>query len=115
MMAKPLGAIKFGFIVPGEGRPSRAAALRGPEGGGVARLLLIEDDADTAADVLADLRGRGHAVEWAATGTEGATMAEAGGWGAIIFDRMLRGATVSPCCATSAPGATGPRPWCSAP
>ena len=57
----------------------------------MARLLLIEDDTDTAADVLADLRGRGHAVEWAATGTEGAAMAEAGGWGAIIFDRMLPG------------------------
>lgn len=57
----------------------------------MARLLLIEDDTDTAADVLADLRGRGHAVEWAATGAEGAAMAEAGGWGAIIFDRMLPG------------------------
>lgn len=57
----------------------------------MARLLLIEDDADTAADVLADLRGRGHAVDWAATGPDGARAARAGGWGAIILDRMLPG------------------------
>lgn len=54
-------------------------------------MLLIEDDADTAADVLADLRGRGHDVAWAATGPDGAQAARAGGWGAIILDRMLPG------------------------
>jgi len=57
----------------------------------VARLLLIEDDADTAADVLADLRGRGHEVDWAATGPDGAQAARKGAWGAIILDRMLPG------------------------
>lgn len=54
-------------------------------------MLLIEDDADTAADVLADLRGRGHDVAWAATGPDGAQAAREGGWGAIILDRMLPG------------------------
>lgn len=57
----------------------------------MARVLLIEDDADTAADVLADLRGRGHDVAWAATGPDGAQAAREGGWGAIILDRMLPG------------------------
>lgn len=57
----------------------------------MARVLLIEDDAETAGVVLADLRGRGHVVTWAATGPEGARAAREGAWGAIIVDRMLPG------------------------
>jgi two-component system OmpR family response regulator len=57
----------------------------------VAKLLLIEDDAATADEVLGDLRGRGHEVEWVATGPEGATSARSGTWSAIILDRMLPG------------------------
>ena len=57
----------------------------------MARLLLIEDDAATAEEVLGDLRGRGHAVAWAATGPEGAVAARSASWGAIILDRMLPG------------------------
>lgn len=57
----------------------------------MARVLLIEDDAETAGIVLDDLRGRGHAVTWAATGPEGARAARDGAWGAIILDRMLPG------------------------
>jgi len=57
----------------------------------VARLLLIEDDGDTAGDVLDDLRGRGHEVAWVATGPDGARSAREGGWDAIILDRMLPG------------------------
>ncbi|TXN22474.1 response regulator transcription factor [Methylobacterium sp. WL9] len=57
----------------------------------MARLLLIEDDAETAEEVLGDLRGRGHVVEWAATGPDGARAAGHGSWQAIILDRMLPG------------------------
>ncbi|MBE7197987.1 MAG: response regulator transcription factor [Parafilimonas terrae] len=57
----------------------------------MARLLLIEDDGDTARDVLDDLRGRGHEVAWAATGPDGALSAREGSWDAIILDRMLPG------------------------
>ncbi|NEU12719.1 response regulator transcription factor [Methylobacterium sp. BTF04] len=57
----------------------------------MARLLLIEDDAETAEDVLGDLRGRGHSVEWVATGPEGGSAARRGDWNAIILDRMLPG------------------------
>ncbi|TXM71228.1 response regulator transcription factor [Methylobacterium sp. WL12] len=57
----------------------------------MAKLLLIEDDAATAEEILADLRGRGHAVEWAATGPEGAASARTGSWDAIVLDRMLPG------------------------
>ncbi|TXN46565.1 response regulator transcription factor [Methylobacterium sp. WL7] len=57
----------------------------------MARLLLIEDDVETAEDVLSDLRGRGHSVEWVADGLEGRSAARGGNWNAIIFDRMLPG------------------------
>ena len=57
----------------------------------MAKLLLIEDDAATAEEILADLRGRGHEVAWAATGPEGADAARSGAWNAIILDRMLPG------------------------
>jgi len=57
----------------------------------VARLLLIEDDAETAREVHGDLRGRGHVVGWASTGPEGAAYARDEAWDAIILDRMLPG------------------------
>ncbi|GEP01115.1 hypothetical protein GCM10007887_40360 [Methylobacterium haplocladii] len=66
------------------------AAEKGADDG-MGRLLLIEDDAETAEDVLGDLRGRGHQVDWAATGPEGREAALAGGWHVIVLDRMLPG------------------------
>ncbi len=57
----------------------------------MAKLLLIEDDAATAEEILGDLHGRGHEVAWAATGPDGAAAARSGGWNAIILDRMLPG------------------------
>ena len=52
----------------GRGIGAKHAPKRGPR---VAKLLLIEDDSETAADVRDDLRGRGHDVVWAATGPDG--------------------------------------------
>ncbi|GJD42551.1 Response regulator MprA [Methylobacterium cerastii] len=57
----------------------------------MAKLLLIEDDAATAEEILADLQGRGHEVAWAATGPAGADAARSGIWNAILLDRMLPG------------------------
>jgi len=57
----------------------------------VARLLLIEDDAETAGEVLADLRERGHLVGWAETAPDGAARMRAASWDALILDRMLPG------------------------
>jgi len=57
----------------------------------VARLLLIEDDAETAEEVLGDLRNRGHVVHWEASGPTGRTAAVGGAWDALIIDRMLPG------------------------
>ncbi len=57
----------------------------------MARLLLIEDDAETAGEVLADLRERGHVVGWAETAPDGAARMRAASWDALILDRMLPG------------------------
>ncbi|GJD88689.1 Response regulator MprA [Methylobacterium hispanicum] len=57
----------------------------------MARLLLIEDDAETAGEVLADLRERGHVVGWAETAPDGAARMRAATWDALILDRMLPG------------------------
>ncbi len=57
----------------------------------MARLLLIEDDAETAGEVLADLRERGHLVGWAETAPDGAARMRAASWDALILDRMLPG------------------------
>ena len=37
----------------------------------MAKLLLIEDDRETAEEIIAELVERGFAVDWAATGIEG--------------------------------------------
>jgi two-component system OmpR family response regulator len=53
------------------------------------RLLLIEDDADTAAYLLKGLREAGHVVDHAADGRDGLFMATANPFDALIVDRML--------------------------
>ena len=53
------------------------------------RILLIEDDAQTAAFVCNGLRESSHAVDHAATGRDGLAMAMAGGYDVIVLDRML--------------------------
>jgi two-component system OmpR family response regulator len=55
------------------------------------RVLLIEDDQETADEVVAELVHRGFAVEWAATGIEGLDKARSGEPDAMIVDRLLPG------------------------
>ena len=55
------------------------------------KLLLIEDDDITAAEIASDLRWRGFGVEVAADGIEGLDMARGGPWDVIVIDRMLPG------------------------
>jgi len=57
----------------------------------MARLLLIEDDKETADEIRAELGGRGFDVDWAANGIEGLDKARSGGAEAIIIDRLLPG------------------------
>jgi two-component system OmpR family response regulator len=55
------------------------------------RLLLIEDDKETADEIRAELGDRGYEVSWAANGIEGLDKARSGGAEAMIIDRLLPG------------------------
>lgn len=57
----------------------------------MARLLLIEDDRETAEEIRAELADRGFDVDWAANGIEGLDKARSGEAEAIIVDRLLPG------------------------
>ncbi|WP_447756154.1 response regulator [Sphingopyxis fribergensis] len=52
-------------------------------------ILVVEDDADTAAYLISGLDAGGYSVEWAADGQVGLAAARQGGFDAIILDRML--------------------------
>lgn len=55
------------------------------------RLLLIEDDKETADEIRAALGDYGYDVSWAANGIEGLDKARLGGAQAMIIDRLLPG------------------------
>ncbi|HET7083343.1 MAG TPA: response regulator transcription factor [Rhizomicrobium sp.] len=55
------------------------------------KILLIEDDSETAAHIVYALEGAGHEVTVCSDGQEGLTAARAGGFAALIVDRMLPG------------------------
>ncbi len=55
------------------------------------RILIIEDDKQTARLVSDSLRGQGHVVEVASDGLEGLKLGTVGGFDVLIVDRMLPG------------------------
>src|SRR5580704_189180 len=55
------------------------------------RLLLIEDDKETADEIAAELGDRGFDVSWAGDGIDGLAKARSGGADAMIVDRLLPG------------------------
>jgi two-component system OmpR family response regulator len=55
------------------------------------RLLLVEDDAPIAAEVVAELIARGFDVTHAATGSDGLDLAMSGSFDALVLDRLLPG------------------------
>jgi two-component system, OmpR family, response regulator len=55
------------------------------------RVLLVEDDHETADEIMAELVHRGFAVDWAATGLDGLGKARSGKPDAMIVDRLLPG------------------------
>jgi two-component system OmpR family response regulator len=57
----------------------------------MAKVLLIEDDRETAEEIMAELVGRGLDVEWSADGIEGLDKARALRPDAMIVDRLLPG------------------------
>jgi CheY-like chemotaxis protein len=59
--------------------------------GGDLRILLVEDDIETAGYVLQGLKEAGHSVEIAANGRSGLFRAAGEEWDLLIVDRMLPG------------------------
>jgi two-component system OmpR family response regulator len=55
------------------------------------RILLIEDDADTATYVVDGLKAGGHVADVAPDGREGLILATGGAYDVIVVDRMLPG------------------------
>ncbi len=55
------------------------------------KVLLIEDDSETAGEIVAELVDRGFEVEWAATGIDGLDKARAGDADVMVVDRLLPG------------------------
>ncbi|HJS86139.1 MAG TPA: response regulator transcription factor [Acetobacteraceae bacterium] len=55
------------------------------------KVLLIEDDRETASYVARGLRENGHVVDHAATGRDGLFLAADGGHDVLVVDRMLPG------------------------
>jgi two-component system OmpR family response regulator len=72
---------------------ARLSGSARPYGVGVAdvKVLLIEDDADTAAYVAEGLGEQGHVVDRVADGRLGARQAAEAGYDVLIVDRMLPG------------------------
>ena len=73
---------------PGEGAAKADAAI---ENELMAKVLLIEDDRETAEEITAELTDRGFEVEWAADGIEGLGKARSTRPDAMIVDRLLPG------------------------
>ena len=57
----------------------------------MAKVLLIEDDSETAEEITAELADRGFEVEWSANGIEGLDKARSSQPDAMIVDRLLPG------------------------
>jgi DNA-binding response OmpR family regulator len=64
------------------------------------RILVVEDDADLAANLGDYLELRGHTVDFASSARQGEALAEANTFDAIVLDRMLPGAEGASLCRT---------------
>ena len=78
-------------MIQGTTRASSSDALTAAGDQSMARVLLIEDDSETADEITAELADRGFEVEWAANGIEGLDKARALRPDAMIVDRLLPG------------------------
>jgi two-component system OmpR family response regulator len=58
---------------------------------GVPKVLLIEDDRETASEIMAEFADLGFDVAWAASGIEGLDKARSGKPDVLVVDRMLPG------------------------
>jgi two-component system OmpR family response regulator len=62
-----------------------------PWGADLAKILVIEDDNETADEIVTALSDRGYRPARASTGTEGLERARDSDWDALVVDRMLPG------------------------
>jgi two-component system OmpR family response regulator len=77
--------------VSGERGSIAANALAAFENKLMAKVLLIEDDSETAEEITAELTDRGFEVEWSADGIDGLDKARSTRPDAMIVDRLLPG------------------------
>src|SRR6202035_2409453 len=85
-------ALVSGRPMVSKGRsPSTTKNLGAVEGRPMTKLLLIEDDSETAQEITAELADCGFEVEWAANGIEGLDKARSLRPDAMIVDRLLPG------------------------
>jgi two-component system OmpR family response regulator len=77
--------------VPGMPRSSIANDFAAVENQLMTKVLLIEDDSETAEEITAELADRGFEVEWSANGIEGLDKARSSRPDAMIVDRLLPG------------------------
>src|SRR5712672_3109772 len=76
---------------PGMPRSSNANAFAAIENQLMTKVLLIEDDSETAEEITAELADRGFEIEWSANGIEGLDKARLLRPDAMIVDRLLPG------------------------
>jgi len=72
-------------------RDATGTVAAAPAKASTAKVLLIEDDTETAHEIMAELGDHGFAVTWAADGIEGLDKARAGASDAVVVDRLLPG------------------------
>src|SRR5437899_988084 len=86
-----MGLVSGKHTAPGITRSSTANVFAAVENQLMTKVLLIEDDSETAEEITAELADRGFEVEWSANGIEGLDKARSLQPDAMIVDRLLPG------------------------
>jgi two-component system OmpR family response regulator len=80
-----------GGMVAGSQSGPAAGSFASVEANSMVKVLLIEDDRETAEEITAELTDRGYEVEWSSSGIDGLEKARTLRPDAMIVDRMLPG------------------------
>src|SRR3977135_1920718 len=86
-----MGLVSGKHTAPGMPRSSNANDFWAVENQLMTKVLLIEDDSETAEEITAELADRGFEIEWSANGIEGLDKARLLRPDAMIVDRLLPG------------------------
>jgi two-component system OmpR family response regulator len=79
-----------GMVARSQSGPA-AGSFASVEANSMVKVLLIEDDRETAEEITAELTDRGYEVEWSSSGIDGLEKARTLRPDAMIVDRMLPG------------------------